>query len=208
MYIPFTVKFPQVTVSTPSRAPYTKTLGESEAKVARQLLGGHAPSIAKAVMAMEDVKESLHQLVLKTINDECNTICQRKNASTFRKMTMDQVVDFKWTLLIDELTAKAPLLFSVLSSIATYSDHRNITKTGAAHNPGICMAAAVILKERNREICGLQSLLSLLLYSCHSEKKVRTCMNWCVFILVQIITFGLHVYIGVNSTYCNMNPGV
>ena len=112
-------------------------------------------------MAIEDVRESLYQLVLKTINGECNAICQQKNASTFRKLTMDQVVDFKWSLLIDELTSKAPLLFNILSSIATHSDHRNITKVGAAHNPGICMAATVILKERN---------------SCHSEKNVS--MVW------------------------------
>ena len=35
------------------------------------------------------------------------------------------------------------------------------------------MAAAVILKERNREMCGLQQMISSLMYGSHCEKKVR-----------------------------------
>lgn len=159
-------------MSTPTTAPYTKTLGEREGKVARQLLGGHAPSIAKAVMCMEDVRECLYDLFINTINDECNKLCQRSVISAFRKMSMNQVVDFKWSLLISELKSKSPLLYNILSSVVTHNDHRNTIKVRDAHNPGICMAAAVILKERNREMCGLQSLLSLLMYSCHCEKKV------------------------------------
>ena len=34
------------------------------------------------------------------------------------------------------------------------------------------MTAAVLLKERNREMCGIQSLISLLLYSSHVDKQV------------------------------------
>lgn len=140
--------------------------------MARNLLGGHVASIAKAVMAMEDVRESLHTLFLNSINEECNKVCKRTQRSVFHQMSMTQVVDFKWPLLIDELKSKAPLLYSILSSIATHKDHRNTTKIGETHSPGICMAAAVILKERNREMCGLQSFHSLLMYSCHCEKKM------------------------------------
>ena len=161
-------------MSTPGTTPYTRTLGNLEGKVARHLLGGHAPSIAKAVMAMEDVRKCLLNLFLITLNEECNRICQRTQKSVFRKMSTAEVMDFKWSLLINELKSKSPLLYSMLSSIATRNDGRNTIKAGAVHHPGICMAAAVILKERNREICGLQSLLSLLMYSCHCEKKVST----------------------------------
>ena len=44
-------------------------------------------------------------------------------------------------------------------------------KVGSSHNPGICCAAADLLKERNREMCGLQSLVSLLMFSCHAKKR-------------------------------------
>ena len=41
---------------TPTHASYTKTLQDGEGKVAQQLLGGHYPSIAKAIMAMSDIQ--------------------------------------------------------------------------------------------------------------------------------------------------------
>ena len=156
-------------MSTP---PYGKTLGEREGKVACQLLGGHAPSIAMAVMCMEDVKECLYDLFISTINDECNKICQCSVISVFRNMSMNQAVDFKWSLLIIELKSKSPLVYSVLSSVVTRDDCRNTIKVRDSHNPGICMLAGVILKERNGEMCSLQSILSLLMYSCHCEKRV------------------------------------
>ncbi len=88
-----------VIVSTPTRAPFTKMLGEYEGKVACHLLGGHAPSIAKAVMALDDVhvRESLFSLFLDAINEDCNNLCRKSpgSSSLFMKMPITQIVDFK-----------------------------------------------------------------------------------------------------------------
>ena len=62
--------------------------------------------------------------------------------------------------------------FTQLALHVRGNDHRNIIKVGAAHYPGICCAAAILLKERNHEMCGLQSLVSLIMYTCHAEKQV------------------------------------
>ena len=126
---------------------------------------------------MDGVRDALFSLFLDSINSECNNLCQRlpTSLSLFRKMVVSQMVDFKWSMLVNELESRAPLLFKALSSIAGRNDHRNKSKVGAAHHPGICMAVAIILKERNREMCGVQSLISLLMYSCHCEKQV--CCN-------------------------------
>ena len=51
-------------------------------------------------------------------------------------------------------------------------DHRNRSKSGRAHQPGICMAAAVVLKERNQKMTGVQSLVSLMLFASHVDKQV------------------------------------
>ena len=105
----------------------------------------------------------------------------------FRKLSLAQICDFKWSLLVDELKSRAPLLFKALSSIAARNDDRNQTKVGVSHHPAICMAAAVILKEQNREMCGIQSVLSLLMYSCSCENQV-TGVN-TVFTMYLINTF-------------------
>ena len=79
-----------------------------------------------------------------------------------------------------ELERDAPLLLQIIQCLVARNDYRNKCKVGAAHYHGICTAIAVMLKERNREMCGLQSLLSLLMYSGHCEKQVLMFRNYTV----------------------------
>ena len=65
-----------------------------------------------------------------------------------------------------ELKVKAPMLLDVFGTIVSASDHRNKVKVGSKHNPA---SAWQWLKER---MSGLQSVVSLLLYVCHSDKQV------------------------------------
>lgn len=163
----------QVTVNNPSQeTSFSQSLGDAEGKVAMALLEGHAPSIASAVLAMEAVKEAIFTSFLESINRECSVLCQTSTVSHFRHIPVDQLKIFKWNTLIDELESKSPLLLKILTSIAVRNDHRNKKKVGPAHYPGIGTAAAVLLKERNCHMSGLQSLVSMLMYSCHCEKQV------------------------------------
>ena len=84
-----------------------------------------------------------------------------------------------WKVFISELESKAPTLLHLLTTLVSFNDRRNVSKVGTSHYPSICTAVAVLLKERNREMCGLQSLVSALLYSCHSEKQASTALNYC-----------------------------
>ena len=110
------------------------------------------------------------RLLLVKLNEECTSLCRKTPTSPFHSIPVEQLVTFNWKDIAADLEQKAPLLFKVLHSITARNDHRNIVKVGAAHYPGICAAAAILLKERNREMCGLQSLVSLIMYSCHAEK--------------------------------------
>ena len=148
-------------------------LEPADSKIARALLGGHAPSIAKAVLGQEKLRDAVIVLLLMELNGECTNLCRSSSASPFHKIPVDKLVDFKWTDMVTNLQLNAPLLFTLLYSIASRNDNRNTVKVGAAHYAGVCSAVAVLLKERNREMCGLQSLVSLLMYSCHAEKQVK-----------------------------------
>ena len=163
----------QVTVNTPSRpASFSMVLGPAESKIARALLGGHTVSIAKAVLGNKDMREAVITLVLTQLNEECTNLCRSATGSPFRTIPVNKLANFKWRDMVSDLHLKAPLLFKLLYSVVSRNDHRNAVKVGAAHYPGICSAVAVLLKERNREMCGLQSLVSLLMYFCHAEKQV------------------------------------
>lgn len=67
---------------------------------------------------------------------------------------------------------KSPILLRLLRRIVSHSDHRNEQKRADHHNPGISMSAAVLLKERNREIVGVQTHISLALFTSRVHKDV------------------------------------
>ena len=61
-------------------------LGTAESKIARALIGGHAGSIAKAVMTQDDVKETVIKLLLGKLNEECASLCRKAITSPFHTM--------------------------------------------------------------------------------------------------------------------------
>lgn len=164
----------QVSISSTSRdSPFQKTLGEAEGKVARALAGGHPQSIANAVMRIEAVKEELFNHFLTLVNAECSDLCQKGIRSLFRRIPVAEMANFRWDTLVEELRSKSPLLLKLLTTVATRVDHRShVSKKDKF--PGIVSAAAVLLKERNREMCAIPSLVSLLMYAGHCEKQVYT----------------------------------
>lgn len=142
--------------------------------MAQALVGGHAPSIAAAVMEVESVQKAIIGIYSERISRECGILCQKlaDSPSCFRTIPVNQLDGFSWEAMLGELKDKAPILLDVLTTIVSFSDHRNKVKVGCKHNPGICTAVAVLLKERNRQMSGLQSILSMLMYVCHCEKQV------------------------------------
>ncbi len=86
-----------------------------------------------------------------------------------------------WLVLIGEVYRRGESEDSISLQTAllpcyTRSDHRNKTKKGDKHHPGICMALSVLLKERSREMSGLQTFLSLVLFSTRVNRKVCVCV--------------------------------
>ena len=116
------------------------------------------------------------------VSNESAVICPKgpENHTCFRHIPLENLLEFEWTKCIAELQDKAPTLLRLFSAIVKHNDHRNTSKHGEPHHPGICMAMAILMKERNREMCGIQSLVSLLLFKGQAHKKASACMCVCV----------------------------
>ena len=163
-----------MTVFTPTRdEPFTKMVDENFSKLARSLIGGHLPTIAKHALADKCLREHIFTKVVETIDFECDRLCQRDNPSLFRKIGIPQLSVFKWEMCIEQLKQKAPTLLTLVKALVSKSDHRNQQKKDERHYPGMCMAIAVLLKERNREMVGVQTLLSLVLFTSRVQKQVN-----------------------------------
>lgn len=151
----------------------SSTLDETTTAIGRALATGHVPSLAEAIMDHEDLADKLLQHFLNKMESECARLSQLSlPLSPFRRIPTDEYATFEWKKIIENLSQEAPTLFHVLSSIVAHSDHRNKKKVNTAHYPGLCMTVGVLLKERNREMCGVQSLISLILHSSHVDKQV------------------------------------
>ena len=167
----------QISVSEPSqpaRLQRVVSACDEEYNVAYALAMGHTPSIANAIMEKGTLQEVVFSGFLSKINAECSNLCQsRETPSAFKCITLSALPQFNWSWFIDELKEKAPLLFGIVSSICSQNDQRNKFKTGPSHNPGIGMAVALFLKERNMHMTGIQSIISLLLFAARVDKQVN-----------------------------------
>lgn len=92
-----------------------------------------------------------------TVIDECSVLCSRAHPTPFRSCQVSELSAFTWDQYIQEMERKSPTLLRLLKKVACHSDHRNEQKKADRHTPGICMCVAVLLKERNREIVGVQT---------------------------------------------------
>ena len=154
----------------PSKTTKETTLPQDSTAIGRTLAEGHLPSVADAIMNHKQLYSAVLDRFVQKVNAECQDMCKHTlPLSPFRKMdAADQCGSFEWKTFVEDLKKKAPTLHTVFSCIVSRSDqHPNRT-----HYPGLCMSVAILLKERNREMSGLQYIVSLLLYSSHVDKQV------------------------------------
>ena len=111
--------------------------------------------------------------VIAIVNDECIDLCYRSQPSLFRKSNPRDYTNFKWSNLISEPELRSPVLFQLFKTIVSHGDHINEKKKGDVHIPAACMAVLVLLKERNRDMVGIQTCVSLLLYGSRAQKQVQ-----------------------------------
>ncbi len=168
--------------SPSKRAVCTVVVSPDLEKITKALAGGNLQSICRAVFSTPRLRNDVVARVSRIINDECSVLCSRsaQPVSLFRCMTLEQAERFAWTQAISELETKAPTLYETLGCAVSNSSKRNKKKKGERQFPGLCTAVAILLNERNRVMCGVQSYLSCALFSTHLQKKV------CVFLCAHV----------------------
>lgn len=123
--------------------------------------------------------------ILNLLDAECSELCRKstENISPFRHIPVEKLPEFTWDALAQDVKNKAPTLYNIFSVLVGHNDHRNSVKKGDQHMPSICMSIATLLKERNREMCGVQSAISVALFASHVQKKVsKYCVCFCLVI--------------------------
>ena len=60
--------------------------------------------------------------MIETVDAECLVLCRNeKETSPFKRMTLEQLTEFKWYTFVQELETKAPTLWNMLTTIVSHS---------------------------------------------------------------------------------------
>ena len=145
-----------ISVSSPTRSsPWQTFLRESLSKLGRALTSGNMEVVTKAICNNNSLFPNVLKSIIGKIQQECTYLCRRSHPTSFRRCNVEEDIgNFDWEKYCHELQEKAPLLWQLLLSIATFNDHRAKGKVEESHFPGIVVAAAIVLKERSREMIG------------------------------------------------------
>ena len=89
-------------------------------QLGRALAGGHVPSIAKAIVCNDSLKQAVFLELMDQVDNECSQLCQiSRETSLFCKVPVNQLEEFNWDGFIEELRNK------LILTVTMHNDHRN-----------------------------------------------------------------------------------
>lgn len=126
-----------------------------------------SPYVARTALRGKTIRKPIISNILKLISKECIRLCRKKGENTiFRLSSMSALKKLKVTDFTKELRRRAPILYTVVKRACTRS-RAKIKKSNVA-----TIAAALLLKGRNKTMCSPQAIISILLYAGHCSKMV------------------------------------
>ena len=157
----------------------TRSLACDLIPLGKSLIRGTYKQIAVAAWKSPGLRRGIIEVVKREINKECCSLCSSKSPSILRKTSKDDMLDFSWKNLANELEDKAPTLQTILkgASRPSINKTRLVEAGNECHNeikwlPATCMAAAVLLKNRSRYMTAVQLLITIIIQ--HSGLMVST----------------------------------
>ncbi len=151
-----------VCVDWPS-GPKKRSLRDDLVPLGKSLIKGTYNQIAFAAWKSPGLRDGIISVMKREINKECCSLCSVKNASIFRKTSKEDMLNFSWQNVANELEEKAPILHTFLKAASTpakRSDHQHAKSKWLS---GTCMAAAVLLKNRSRYMTAVQLLITVII---------------------------------------------
>ena len=94
----------------------------------------------------------------------------------------ESVAMFDWESLYAELSKRAPVLFSMLEAVL----RRNAMEGQSRSKAVLCTAASILLHHRNEKLSLIQRIVSMILYTGHSAKRVRF-LSFVVFNYIHAV---------------------
>ncbi len=131
----------------------TRALGSDLIPLGKSLIKGTYKQIAVAAWKGPGFRRGIVEVIKREINKECCSVCSREKPSILRKTSKEDMLDFSWKSLGNELEEKAPILQAILKSasrpLINEAKAENENQNETKWLPATCMAAAVLFKNRS-----------------------------------------------------------
>ena len=127
--------------------------------------------IASVIMGIPVIERCVKEIVLDKINKDCKSLCSKKTPSvlrTPRSKHSELAKVFCWSSILNEMKERAPDILNILITIAAPNlmlDGRQV--------PPICMAYALLMNTRNRELSMVQKMNTVIIGAGHATEKVK-----------------------------------
>ena len=108
------------------------------------------------------LRKHLQQHFLKEVDKECSNMCSSKDPSCLRSTKAQDVKKFKFSKVEGELQKRVPLFSAVLWTASLRKSKR--ADEDPFWKPSVCMAAAVLLKNRSPCMTLLQLINTIIIY--------------------------------------------
>lgn len=125
-------------------------------------------------MDSPNLRKAIEERVCTDVSKECKRLCSKNNPSFLRGATKEKVLDFSWHAVGHEIKEKAPMLHQILLAAGDTNANKNKSDdlTTAERNLGICTAASILLKNRDKGMSLVPYVLSCVLKLGGTSKMV------------------------------------
>ena len=148
--------------------------------------GSNYKSIADAVMDSAELKKAIEDRICSDVNNECKKLCSKNTPSLLRTATKDSVLNFSWRAVGEELSERAPLFHRLLLASA---DPKSLFKNNNRERyPGICTAAAILLKNREKGMSLVPYIISTIFKDGRTSKRVSLKMS-VFLVMLKLLSY-------------------
>ena len=148
-----------------------------------------SPYTSRVVLRSTPLRRNTINNVSGILKNEAHQLCTTKHGSSILRNTSSKdLTSFTWKQVVHEQKLCAPVLYKFLKAVVVRKGKcvakPRIKKKGAS---SVGIAASVLLKCRNKFLCQIQSVISVLLYAGHCSKQVCKCV-YCTKIYMYVYT--------------------
>lgn len=152
-------------------------------KAIKQLVLGEYGYAVNALYSKKVVRDALLENVCGSVIEECKGLCSVRKPSILRDTTPEGLKQFTESAHVTELSERAPVLYTILSSAAgkpVISKARNQNGENETNDesntatPAISMAASILLKKRCPQMSAQAYRFSTVLWHSGAKKQVSS----------------------------------